>query len=42
MYGLMLQELCEKYNVSVVPTFVAFKNENKVSFVCTDILNVNL
>jgi len=28
----MLQELCEKYDVTVVPTFLAFKNETKVSF----------
>ena len=30
MCGLLLQELTEKYDVSVVPTFVAFMGENKV------------
>ena len=30
MLSDVIQELCEKYDVSVVPTFLAFKGENKV------------
>ena len=41
MCGLLLQELCDKYEVVVVPTFVAFKGGDRVSvFRSTVVLNV--
>ena len=41
MCGPLLQELCDKYEVVVVPTFVAFKGGDRVSVSrSTVVLNV--